>query len=113
MTMEKKLNSAMLNLLFAKTNLVNQLKQNIASQSNDIVTILDRWLDDHKDEIKEHYEEPIEWSGDWTRLDGDAAITLEFHVGSGDDSYRQRIHVFPDGHWEFPKHNELNDKRME
>ena len=119
--MEKKLNSAKLNLLFAKTNLVNELRQNIASQSNDIETILGQWLDDHKDEIEKDCDAPIEWLGEWHRLDGSVPIRLELLVGKCTGpvapkyQYRDKkaIYVFPDGHWEFPKYNELNDKRME
>lgn len=91
-------------LLFAKSNLINELKSQIASESNDMAAILQRWFDAHEDEIGERYEDPIEWFGDWYRPSGSAVITLQFHVGYGEDSYYQGIHIFPDGHWEYPKH---------
>ena len=101
--MEKKSDKS-LNLLFAKTNLINEKKAEIQSENNDILVLLKQWFDDHKDEIEERYEDPIEWFGVWYRPSGSAVITLEFTVGCGDDSYYQRIHIFPDGHWEYPKH---------
>ena len=93
-----------LTLLFAKSNLINELKSQIASENNDIVALLQRWFNAHEDEIGERYEDPIEWFGVWYRPSGSAAITFEFTVGCGDDSYYQRIHIFPDGHWEYPKY---------
>lgn len=101
--MEKKSDKS-LNLLFAKTNLINEKKDEIRSEENDIAALLQRWFDDHKDEIEERYEDPIEWFGVWYRPSGSAVITLEFTVGGGDDSYYQRVHIFPDGHWEYPKY---------
>ena len=102
--MMKEESNGKLTLLFAKTALINEKKNEIRSEENDIVAILQRWFDDHKDEIEERYEDPIEWFGDWYRPSGSAVITLEFTVGGGDDSYYQRIHIFPDGHWEYPKY---------
>ena len=101
--MEKKSDKS-LNLLFAKTNLINEKKAEIQSENNDIFVLLQQWFDDHKDEIEERYEDPIEWFGVWYRPSGSAVITLEFTVGGGDDSYYQRVHIFPDGHWEYPKY---------
>ena len=101
--MEKKSDKS-LNLLFAKTNLINEKKAEIQSENNDIFVLLQQWFDDHKDEIEERYEDPIEWFGVWYRPSDSAVITLEFTVGGGDDSYYQRVHIFPDGHWEYPKY---------
>ena len=41
-----------LNLLFAKADLVNEKKNEIADLNTDIRNMLQKWYDNHEDEIK-------------------------------------------------------------
>ena len=92
-----------LNLLFAKANLVNERKNEIAGLNVDITNLLYNWYDNHKEEIENDLgeEEPVRWLGQWSHNQLSEYIKLTLIVGCGDDSYYRRLGLYPDGHWEY------------
>ena len=101
----KKESNNKLNLIFAKAEFVNEKEQEMIDNSKDVTVMLERWFEEHNDEIQEKYEEPVAFFGEWFYQAGSEYIRMEFPVGCGDSCYYQAIALYPNGDWKFIPYN--------
>lgn len=102
--MEKESNSK-LNLIFAKAEFVNEKEQEMIDNSKDVTVMLERWFDEHNNEIQANYDETVAFFGEWFYPAGSEYIRMEFSVGRGAYCYYQAIALYPNGDWKFIPYN--------
>ena len=94
-----------INLVFAKAKFVNEKEQEMIDNSKDVTVMLERWFDEHNDEIQAKYDETVAFFGEWFYPAGSEYIRMEFSVGCGAYSYYQAIALYPNGDWKFIPYN--------
>jgi hypothetical protein len=102
--MEKESNSK-LNLIFAKAEFVNEKEQEMIDNSKDVTVMLERWFDEHNNEIQANYDETVAFFGEWFYPAGSEYIRMEFSVGCGAYCYYQAIALYPNVDWKFIPYN--------
>lgn len=94
---------------FEKINEYTETSKRCLVLEDEISGQLDEWFNEHESELEEYfYPHPVSFSrhrSSWWYDDKNEIIIMFLNIGLGEESWFDKIKVYPDGHWENIKRN--------